>query len=139
MTAANNHERHIVVFDGVCNFCNGWVNFIIKRDPKGIFAFAPRQTPFAEELLRQYQIHDPDMGTVILHKNQRVFTASSAALEIAKDLKGFWPLLILLKIVPRGIRDYCYRVVARNRYNWFGKKAQCMTPMPQVKSRFLGL
>jgi len=137
--ATMSDNPHIVIFDGVCNFCNAWVNFIIKRDPQEKFAFSPRQTAYAENLLQQHQIDDPDMTTVILIKNDRVFTASNAALEIAKDLSGLWPLLILFKILPLAFRNYVYRAFARNRYRWFGKSAACIMPKEAFKSRFLGL
>ncbi|MGD9659653.1 MAG: thiol-disulfide oxidoreductase DCC family protein [Porticoccaceae bacterium] len=132
-------DKQLIIFDGVCNFCNAWVNFIIPRDPKGKFAFSPRQTTYAENLLQQHQINDPEMSTVILIKNDRVFTASNAALEIAKDLSGLWPLLVIFKIIPTAVRDYFYRLVARNRYRWFGKSAECIMPKESFKSRFIGL
>ena len=115
-------NRYIVIFDGVCNFCNGAVNFIIKRDPNGVFAFAPMQSALAQEIMNKYEIHNVGIDTFLLIKNEQCFVFSSAALEITKDLSGFWYIFNVLKLVPRRIRDYFYKVFARNRYTLFGRQ-----------------
>ena len=137
MTALSN--KHIVVFDGVCNFCNGAVNFIIQRDPNAVFLFTPIQSAFAKELIKKYEVDTLDTETFLLIKNEQCFVFSSAALEITKDLSGLWRILNVLRFVPKVIRDFVYRVVARNRYKLFGKKEVCMVPTDELKARFIGV
>jgi predicted DCC family thiol-disulfide oxidoreductase YuxK len=132
-------NRHIVIFDGVCNFCNGAVNFIIKRDPKGVFAFTPMQSKLAHELMKKHQIHTVGVDTFLLIKNGQCLVFSSAALEIAKDLTGFWYIFSIFKLVPSTIRDFCYKLFARNRYRLFGRQELCMVPTKEVRSRFIGI
>ena len=133
------NNSYIVIFDGVCNFCNGAVNFIIKRDPESRFVFTPMQSELAKELMLKYQVEDAGSDTVLLIKHGQCFMFSSAALEITKDLSGFWSIFLVFIIVPAKIRDFCYKVLARNRYNFFGRKARCMVPASDVKSRFIGV
>lgn len=133
------NNSYIVIFDGVCNFCNGAVNFIIKRDPESRFVFTPMQSELAKELMLKYQVENAGNDTVLLIKHGQCFMFSSAALEITKDLSGFWFIFLVFKIVPAKIRDFCYKVFARNRYNLFGRKARCMVPASDVKSRFIGV
>jgi predicted DCC family thiol-disulfide oxidoreductase YuxK len=133
------NNSYIVIFDGVCNFCNGAVNFIIKRDPESRFVFTPMQSELAKELMLKYQVENAGNDTVLLIKHGQCFMFSSAALEITKDLSGFWSIFLVFKIVPAKIRDFCYKVFARNRYNLFGRKARCMVPASDVKSRFIGV
>ncbi|GGW26992.1 thiol-disulfide oxidoreductase DCC family protein [Vreelandella hamiltonii] len=131
-------NRHIVIFDGVCNFCNGAVNFIIKRDPEGVFAFTPMQSELAQELTERFNVPDVGTDTLVLIKEGECYVLSDAALEIAKDLKGPWRLCYSLKGVPRPIRDAAYKLFARHRYRLFGKKDACMVPSAEVRSRFVG-
>ena len=132
-------NSHIVIFDGVCNFCNWAVNFIIKRDPDGKFVFTPMQSELAKDLMLKYQVDNVGIDTFLLIKEDQCFMWSSAALEITKDLSGLWFAFLLFKVVPATIRDYFYKVFARNRYNLFGRKATCMVPTEEVKSRFIGV
>ena len=130
-------NRYIVVFDGVCNFCNGAVNFIIKRDPDGVFAFTPMQSDLAGELMQKYDLPDAGVDTFFLIKNGQCFVFSSAALEITKDLTGFWYLFNVFRLVPRPIRDAVYKLFARNRYKLFGRKDVCPVPSKEVRARFI--
>ena len=130
-------QRHIVLFDGVCNFCNGAVNFIIRRDPQRRFAFAPLQTSPGRSLMQEYQVHENAVDMLVVIKNGRCYLGADAALEIVRDLTGPWSLLRVFKIVPRPLRDYFYKVFARNRYRLFGKKEACMIPSPDVRGRFV--
>lgn len=132
-------NRYIVIFDGVCNFCNGAVNFIIKRDPNGVYAFTPMQSSLAQELMDKHEIHNVGIDTFLLIKNDQCFVFSSAALEIAKDLAGFWYMFRVFGLVPRAIRDFFYKVFARNRYTLFGRQETCMMPSEKVRSRFVGI
>lgn len=132
------NNPHIVIFDGVCNFCNGAVHFIINRDPESVFAFTPMQSELAKELTQRFNVLDVGMDTLVLIKEGKCYVLSDAALEIAKELKGPWRLCYAFKIVPRPIRDAAYKLFAKNRYTLFGKKDVCMVPSEEVKSRFWG-
>lgn len=135
----NIDNKHIIVFDGICNFCNGAINFIIKHDPEGLFVFTPMQTELAQKLITEHKITNVGIDTFLLIKNGKTYIWTDAALEIAKDLDGYWYYFSILKILPRFIRDYLYRLFARNRYTLFGKRNQCMVPTPSVKQRFIGI
>jgi predicted DCC family thiol-disulfide oxidoreductase YuxK len=128
-------DNAVVLFDGVCNFCNSSINFIIKRDRKGYFKFAPLQSEIAQKLVGDKTKPMPE--SVILIENGQTYDRSSAALLIAKKLDGLWPLLYIFMIVPKPIRDAVYNLIGRNRYKWFGKTEACMIPTPEVRSRFL--
>ncbi len=132
-------DRHIVIFDGVCNFCNGAVNFIIKRDPKGLFVFTPMQTELARQLMQKHHIFNVGIDTFLLIRNDRCFVFSTAALEIARDLTGGWFLFNGFRIIPAFMRDFFYKLFARNRYALFGRTEHCMVPSEELKSRFIGL
>ena len=132
-------DQRIVVFDGVCNFCNGSVNFIIKRDSAGKFCFTPMQSAFAQALVKKYPFADSSEDTFLLVKDDRVFVRTDAALEIAKELDGYWHLCRALRFIPRAIRDWCYRLFARNRYKLFGRTDACIVPSSEVRTRFIGL
>ncbi|SET64737.1 thiol-disulfide oxidoreductase DCC family protein [Thalassotalea agarivorans] len=131
------NNQHIIVFDGVCNFCNAAVNFIIKRDHSNKFLFAPMQSPFAQNLISEYGADKVGFDTFLLVKKNQCFFRSNAALEITKDLNGYWYLFRIFKILPRPIRDYFYRSFARNRYSIFGRTQECMVPTDELKSKFL--
>lgn len=128
-------DNAIVLFDGVCNFCNSSINFIIKRDKKGYFKFAPLQSEIAQKLVGDKTKPMPE--SVILIKNGKTYDRSSAALRIAKKLDGLWPVLYIFLILPKPLRDAVYNLIGRNRYKWFGKMEACMIPTPEVRSRFL--
>ena len=130
-------NRQIVIFDGVCNFCNGSVNFIIKRDPGAVFAFTPRQHRCGQALIQKYKVPELAADAIVLIKDGRCYQRTDAVLEIAKDISGLWFLLRVFKIVPRPLRDYFYDLFARNRYRLFGKRDSCMIPAPDVLSRFI--
>ena len=131
-------EHPLVLFDGVCNFCEGSVRFIIDRDPKGLFRFASLQSEAAEEVLRRYGRDPEQMSSVILVADGHVQTRSGAALRIARRLRFPWPLLYGFIILPPPLRNLVYDYIARNRYKWFGKKEECMVPTPEIRERFLG-
>ena len=128
----------VLLFDGVCNLCNSSVQTVIKADKKGFFMFASLQSDAARDLLRQSNLSESHLDSVVLYYNERFYTHSDAVLEAARLLGGGWSLLYIFRIVPRFIRDAVYNWIARNRYRWFGKKDQCMIPTPDLKSRFLG-
>ncbi len=127
----------IVLFDGVCNFCNASVNFVIERDKAGYFKFAPLQSEIGEELVARHGIDTADTDSVIVVENDRAYTHSSGALRIAKQLDGIWSWTYALIIVPKPIRDLVYRVFAKYRYRLFGRQDACMMPTPEIRARFL--
>lgn len=130
-------EKPVLLFDGVCNLCNGVVQFVINHDTRGQFRFASLQSEAGQALLRQHRLSTTNFDTFILLEEGRIFTRSSAALRIARKLNGFWPLLYMFMVIPKFIRDFFYNLVSRNRYRWFGQQEACMLPTPELKSRFL--
>ena len=127
----------IVLFDGVCNFCNATVNFVIDHDKAGYFKFAPLQSEIGEELIAKHGIDKAETDSVILVENDKAYTHSSAALRIAKRLDGIWSWAQAFVIVPKPVRDLAYRLFAKHRYRLFGKQDACMVPTPEVRARFL--
>lgn len=139
-TPAEVKDNHpVILFDGVCNLCNASVQFIIKRDPAEKFRFASLQSSYAKSLLAPLGL-DPEkeLFSIILVEQGRLYRRSDAALRIARQLTGLWPIVYALKIIPRFVRDSVYNWIARNRYRFFGKKDECMIPTPSLKMRFLG-
>jgi len=132
-------HRHLINFDGVCNFCNSSVNFIIKHDAQGKFVFTPMQSELAQQKIDQYGITNVGFDTFLLIKHNRCYIWTDAALEITKDLDGYWKWMRFFKIIPRPIRDFFYRLFARNRYAFFGRTDTCIVPSDEVKNRFVGL
>lgn len=129
--------RRVILFDGVCNLCNAAVRFIINRDPHGLFAFAPIQSPTGQRLTQRHQINTTDLDTLILIVDDKIYTRSSAALMIARYLQRPWPMMYGFILLPAIIRDAVYRMLARNRYRMFGRLDVCMNPTADVKDRFL--
>ena len=127
----------IILFDGVCNFCNGAVNFIIDRDPQKYFKFAPLQSAVGEKLLRDNGVDKIETDSVVLIEDGKVYTHTTAALRIARKLSGYWSYFYHLTIVPSFIRDVFYKLFAKYRYRMFGKTDACMLPSPDVRERFL--
>jgi predicted DCC family thiol-disulfide oxidoreductase YuxK len=127
----------IILFDGVCNFCNNSINFVMDRDTNGAFKFASLQSDIGQELLKQKGLKTSDFDSIVLLKNGTVYQKSDAALEITRELNGLWSWLYIFKIVPRFIRDFFYNIIARNRYHWFGKTEACRLPTPELRARFL--
>ena len=131
-------ERHpIVLFDGVCNLCDGFVQFVMKRDKAGIFRFAPLQSEAGRVLLRHFNLDEAAMDTVVLIENGALHTKSTAALRTVRNIGGVWGLGYTFIILPKFIRNSVYDFIAKNRYRWFGKKDACMIPTPEVRARFL--
>lgn len=127
----------IILFDGVCNLCNGTVQFIIRRDRKGYFKFAPLQSETGRELRRRFALAGDAIETMILVDGARAYVESEAALRVAAKLGGAWPVLGALRVIPRSWRDRAYRFLAAHRYQWFGKRDSCLVPTPDLRARFL--
>ena len=130
-------SQKIILFDGVCNLCNGAVTFIIKRDPKSTFKFAALQSDIGQVLTAEHGIDTSKTDSIILVDNKKVYIKSTAALRIAKNLNGGYPLLYGFIIIPTVVRNWVYDWIAKNRYKWFGQQESCMIPTPELKSRFL--
>jgi predicted DCC family thiol-disulfide oxidoreductase YuxK len=128
-----------ILFDGVCNLCNGFVQFVIRHDRHGRFHFAALQSEAARALLARHgqPLPSSEPDSVVLVQHGCVYTHSEAVLRIAGQLGGLWPVLSLGRILPRVLRDAAYRWVARHRYQWFGRQDSCMLPTPELKARFL--
>ncbi len=130
-------KHKIILFDGVCNLCNGAITYIIKRDKKDVFKFAALQSEVGQELISKFNINTEKVDSIILIDGERHYEKSSAALHISKELSGAYPLLFGFMVVPRFIRDSVYDYIAKNRYKWFGKKESCMIPTAELKAKFL--
>jgi predicted DCC family thiol-disulfide oxidoreductase YuxK len=131
------NNRQIILFDGVCNLCNGLVQFIIKRDPDAKFHFASLQSPIGQSLLKENNLPTDNLYSFIYIKENNCFIKSTAAFNVLKDLGGLWKLLYVFIIIPKFIRDFVYNFIAKRRYRWFGKRDVCMIPTPEMKKRFL--
>ncbi|NJL75454.1 MAG: thiol-disulfide oxidoreductase DCC family protein [Saprospiraceae bacterium] len=128
----------VLLFDGVCNLCNGFVQFVIQRDKEEKFKFAPLQSEIAAQLLAGTVVQPYLLNSVVLVEGKRVYTHSDAALLVGKRLGGIWFVLSSLAAVfPTSFRNVVYNWIAKNRYRWFGKKEACMLPTPKLKNRFL--
>lgn len=131
-------DKKIILFDGVCNLCDSFVQYIIKRDKKDVFRFVALQSDLGQQILKYIGIDSAKVDSIILYEpGIAYFYKSSAAIEIAKHLGGFLGLSTVFKIVPTFLRNPIYDYVARNRYKWYGKKDACMIPTPELKAKFL--
>ena len=130
-------DNPIILFDGVCNFCNAGVNFIIRQDKKNIFRFAALQSKTGQQLAEQYHLQKKNFDSFILVDEGKVYNRSAAGFKVYGKLPWYWKWTQIFWIVPRFITDAAYDFIAKNRYKWFGKKEQCMIPTPDVHNRFL--
>ncbi|MCX2680143.1 thiol-disulfide oxidoreductase DCC family protein [Galbibacter sp. EGI 63066] len=132
-------NKKIILFDGVCNLCNNTVTFVIKRDKKDVFRFASLQSDIGQKMLSDRGI-DPEVvdSIVLIEPGVAYYTKSAAAIEIAREIGGFWKVLnVFNHILPESFRNLIYDLIARNRYKWFGKKESCMVPTAELKGKFL--
>jgi len=127
----------IILFDGVCNFCNGAVNFTIKRDKHKTIRFAALQSEPGRQLSKQYGLDENDLRSFLLIEHGKMYNRSTAALKVCRYLTGLWPLCYGFIIVPAFIRNAVYDFIAKRRYKWFGQRQECMIPTPDVKAKFL--
>jgi predicted DCC family thiol-disulfide oxidoreductase YuxK len=139
-TRQTSSPASVVLFDGVCNLCNGVVNFLIDHDPRGELRFAALQSKAAAGLLQSMAQPPaaPEPESILLVEGGRVYERSTAALRIARHLSGGWRLLAVFTLVPRPLRDVVYRWIAAHRYAWFGKASVCRVATPELQARFLG-
>ena len=131
-------QQPVILFDGVCNFCNGAVKFVIKRDKTAQIQFAPLQSEKGRLYARQFGFNEEELKTFIFIEDSKFYTKSTAALKVCRYLGALWPLCYGFIIIPKFLRDAVYDLVAKNRYKWFGRRDACMMPTPEVKARFIG-
>lgn len=130
--------KKIILFDGVCNFCNATINKLIKLDKKDIFLFCSLQSDTGKKIVSDLKIDTSKIDSIILFEpGLAYYIKSTAALEVINSLGSFWSLFNVFYIFPSNIRDILYDFIAKNRYKWFGKSTQCMMPTPELKSKFL--
>lgn len=137
MTKSNNTEQKIILFDGVCNFCNYWVNFIIDRDKKNIFKFAALQSEKGNEITKKNNLPQNDFDSFILISQNKVYKKSAAAFEILKHLDSWFIIIYPIKYLPIAVNDFFYDLIAKNRYKFFGRKNVCRIPTNEEKAKFL--
>lgn len=128
----------VILFDGVCNLCNGAVQFIIKRDKTSKFLFASLQSDFGQSQLQKFGLDPSKLHSIIALDSGTFYERSDAAMKIAAGLAQPWPMLGVFRILPRFLRDWVYDLIANNRYKMFGKMESCMIPTPELKGRFVG-
>ena len=131
------NQNPVILFDGICNLCSGWVQFLILKDTNMKFRFASIQSKNGQKLLHTAGLDTRNMETVIYIKKNDCFRESSAVLEILKDLGGIWTFTYVLKLIPSTLRNGFYRFIAKKRYRFFGKRTSCFKPTPENKKRFL--
>jgi predicted DCC family thiol-disulfide oxidoreductase YuxK len=139
-------NNFIILFDGICNFCNSTVNFILKRDNNNIFRFSSLQSETGKRFLNEickYENYKKNESvyndTIILLEDRKFYTRSTAVLRIVKKLKGIWKVLYIFILIPPSIRNFIYSIISKNRYEWFGKRDKCMIPTEKDKSKFIFL
>ena len=137
MTDLQQPPHPVIFFDGVCNLCTGSVQFIIKHDPNQHFRFASLQSELGQQFLQQNGLSADTFDSFIVCENGKYYTESTAALRVARKLSGLWPALYAFILLPAFIRNSVYRLIARNRYRWFGKKEACWIPTAELNSLFL--
>jgi len=131
-------DSALLLFDGVCNLCNGFVNFLIDHDPDGEIRVGALQSEAARPYLQAFGLDPSYLDSVVLIERGRVYQKSTAALRVARRLEAPWPLAYYALIgIPRLLRDRVYDVVASNRYDWFGKRDACRMPTPDLQARFI--
>lgn len=131
------YNYEIILFDGVCNFCNASINFVIDHDLEKHFKFAPLQSEIGQEILTKFNQNTKDFDSVILLKNNQLYQKSEAAIEIAKHLSGVWKYLSFFGILPTFFLNFFYNIIAKNRYKFFGKTDSCRMPTAELRERFL--
>lgn len=136
MLTENKPQKPIIFFDGVCAMCNAFVDIIIRIDRKQIFLFAPLQGTTAQELLPPMS-DNPEEWSMVYLDETGIHQQSDASLAVYRRIGGIWGVLGWLRYIPRFIRDPVYRVIANNRYRWFGKKEACRIPTAEERERFL--
>lgn len=130
--------RNVIVFDGVCVFCNAWVKFVLRADNRRQFHFLIAQSKLGERIYQQLGLKSDDYNTfIVLTDDGQVETSLDGVFSVCRKLGPPWSILSFLSILPRALKDFVYNLVARNRYSLFGKRDSCMIPTPDVRARFI--
>jgi predicted DCC family thiol-disulfide oxidoreductase YuxK len=127
----------LILFDGVCNWCNAWVSFTIAHDPEGQFKFGTLQSEQAQRILRDLNLSATDYQTFLLMEGCRVYAKSTAVLRVLRHLSWWWPLYYVGLLVPVFLRDVAYDFVAQHRYRWMGRASTCRVPTQEERERFV--
>ncbi len=130
-------DKKIIVFDGVCNLCNHWVQFVIARDIKDQFRFVALQSDLGKQIIDHLKVNKSLDSIILYEPGVAYFYKSEAVLEICNTLGGWLVLVNVFNVIPQSLQDKLYDYVANNRYRWYGKNEQCMVPTPKIKSKFL--
>lgn len=130
-----NHQ--VILFDGVCNLCNGFIQFIIKKDKKNKFKFCSLQSEQGQNIIKQNSKDLKNIDSVLLFTNNQIYNKSTAVLKIAKTLGFPYNIIKIISVIPVKLRDRIYDFIAKNRYRWFGKKTSCWIPTSELKEKFL--
>jgi len=131
-------NKKIILFDGLCNLCNAAVQFVIEHDTKDVFRFVALQSELGQKILKHIGVNPENIDSIILYEpGVAHYYKSQAAIQISKNLGGFWHFGTFLRIIPTGISNILYDYIARNRYKWYGKKESCMMPTSELKIKFL--
>lgn len=137
MQTLQNIQHPVILFDGVCNLCNSSVQKVIKHDPERKFRYTSLQGQLGQEVLQHFYLPATQFNSFLLLQNGKLFTKSTAALKVMKQMSGGWKWLYYpLMIIPPFIRNFFYDIIARNRYKWFGKQEACWLPTPELKALF---
>jgi predicted DCC family thiol-disulfide oxidoreductase YuxK len=131
-------DAPILVFDGVCLLCSRWVRFILRHDHAGRYRFAAMQSQTGQALLREHGLDPHDPNSLLLIERAHASTDSEAIVRVLTSFGGAWRAAVLLRAIPRFVRDPAYRALARNRYRWFGRSDACWLPVAEHAARFLG-
>jgi predicted DCC family thiol-disulfide oxidoreductase YuxK len=130
--------ERILFFDGVCNLCNSSVDFLIRQDPDSELKFASLQSDIAEKKLAEFNLSNQELSSLVYYKNESVYTHSEGAIRVFADLGGWRKVVLAFLVIPGFFRDAIYSWIAKNRYQWFGKKETCRMPTPEERDRILG-
>ena len=131
-------DKPVILFDGVCNYCNAMVNFFIRKDKKKVFRFATLQSAFGQKILQEHNLPTDVFESFLLLDNGKLYSKSTAGLRLYNKLPWYWKWTQLFWVVPKFFRDWIYGIIAKNRYKWFGKRDTCMVPTAGLRERFIG-
>ena len=131
-------DHPLIVFDGECAFCSGWVQFALRHDRVGRYRFLAAQSALGAALYRHYGLSPTNLESNILIKDGRAYLKAEGSLQAISGLGLPWSLIDVARLLPMRLLDRCYDFIAANRINWFGRRASCFVPTPEIRSRFLG-
>jgi predicted DCC family thiol-disulfide oxidoreductase YuxK len=130
-------DKQIILFDGICNLCNGFVRFVIRRDKNSIFKFASLQSDIGQEMLMRLGLPKNEFESFVLIQGNNYYLKSTGILKMLRELSGIWRIFYVFILVPRFARDFLYDIIAKSRYKIFGKQDACMIPTAELQQRFL--